>query len=54
MPLRLSITDPDFETAFDELVNARREADEDVSADVSAIIADVRARGDDAIRELQV
>ena len=47
MPLHLNIDDPDFEEQFDALVNARREADEDVSADVKAIIGDVRARGDE-------
>ncbi len=52
MPLRLSISDADFEDRFDILVNARRETDEDVSSDVKAIISDVRNRGDDAIQEL--
>ena len=52
MPLNLSINDPDFDPSFDTLVNARREADEDVSADVRAIIADVRLRGDVSVREL--
>jgi len=52
MPLRLSISDADFEDRFDTLVNARREADEDVSSDVKAIISDVKNRGDRAIQEL--
>lgn len=52
MVLRLSITDADFDQSFDALVNARREADADVSADVRAIIQDVRDRGDAAVAEL--
>jgi histidinol dehydrogenase len=51
MPLRLASTAPDFPAAFTTLVNARREADEDVSRDVAAIIAAVKARGDTAIAE---
>jgi histidinol dehydrogenase len=50
-PLRLATADPGFAAAFDALVNARREADEDVSRDVAAIRADVRARGDAAVRD---
>jgi len=49
MPLRLDSRDPGFATAFTALVDDRREADEDVSRDVAAIVADVRARGDAAI-----
>jgi len=49
MPLRLDSRDPGFATAFTALVDGRREADEDVSRDVAAIVADVRARGDAAI-----
>ncbi|ASK86825.1 histidinol dehydrogenase [Sphingorhabdus sp. SMR4y] len=52
MVLRLSISDPDFDAAFDALVNTRREADADVSADVRAIIQDVRDRGDAAVADL--
>ena len=51
MPLRLDARDVDFAAAFTELVNARREADEDVSRDVAAIVSAVRARGDDAVRD---
>jgi len=47
----LSTSDADFAGAFAKLVNARREADVDVSRDVAAIIADVRARGDKAVAE---
>ena len=52
MALRLSTSDADFEERFDLLVNARREADTDVSADVAAIIADVRQNGDEAVARL--
>ena len=52
MPLRLDSRDPGFASAFTDLVNARREADEDVSRAVSAIRADVRARGDVALADL--
>ena len=52
MPMRMAITDTGFAEAFDALVNARREADDDVSADVRAIIQDVRDRGDEAVAQL--
>ncbi|ARS27484.1 histidinol dehydrogenase [Sphingomonas sp. KC8] len=52
MPIRLDSRDPGFATAFADLVNARREADEDVSRAVSAIRADVRTRGDAALADL--
>jgi len=51
MPLRLDARDVDFAAAFTELVNARREADEDVSRDVSAILKRVRAEGDAALAD---
>ena len=51
MPLRLDSRAPDFEAAFTALVDGRREADEDVSRDVSAIIAAVRAGGDAALAD---
>ena len=50
-PLRLATADPAFPAAFAALVEARREADGDVSRDVAAILADVRARGDAAVAE---
>jgi len=50
-PLRLDIREPGFAAAFDVLVNARREADEDVSRDVADIIARVRLDGDPALAE---
>jgi histidinol dehydrogenase len=49
--LRLSALDPDFDSAFTALVNARREADADVSRDVATIIAKVRADGDAALHD---
>jgi len=49
MPQFLSTTDPDFETNFRALLGMKREADEDVDKAVAAIIADVRARGDQAL-----
>lgn len=52
MPQRLDSRDPGFGAAFAALVADRRESDGNVSADVAAIIADVRARGDEAIAEL--
>ncbi|HEX7875364.1 MAG TPA: histidinol dehydrogenase [Sphingobium sp.] len=51
MTFRLSTTDVDFAAAFTVLVDARREADEDVSRDVAAILKRVRADGDAAIAE---
>ncbi|MEM9579097.1 MAG: histidinol dehydrogenase [Pseudomonadota bacterium] len=52
MPQFLSTTDADFETQFTALLNAKREDSPDVDAVVADIIADVRARGDDAVIEL--
>lgn len=49
MTLRLSTRDPDFDRVFDRLVRGRRESDIEVSRDVRAIIADVKARGDAAL-----
>jgi len=48
---RLSATSPDFATRFDALVNARREASDDVSRDVAAILARVRTGGDAALAD---
>ncbi len=47
-----STLDPDFETRFTRLVNARREADTNVSGQVSSILADVKSSGDKALVEL--
>lgn len=52
MARRLNAQAAGFEQDFAELVESRREAEQDVSAAVAAIIADVRARGDDALIEL--
>ena len=49
--IRLDNRDADFGERFAALVNARREADSDVSRDVAAIIADVKARGDAAVAD---
>lgn len=51
MTQRLSTTDAGFAAAFTDLVDARREADEDVSRDVAAIIKAVRAGGDAALAD---
>lgn len=52
MPQFLDAADPDFETHFTALLNAKREDSPDVDAVVADIIADVRARGDAAVLEL--
>jgi len=52
MPVFLDATAPDFEQAFTQLLNAKREDNPDVDATVAEIIADVRARGDQAVIDL--
>jgi histidinol dehydrogenase len=52
MPIHLTTTDADFESAFAAFLGAKRESAEDVDAAVRAIIADVRKRGDAALIEL--
>jgi histidinol dehydrogenase len=52
MPLHLTTTDPQFESAFAAFLAAKRESAEDVEVAVRAIIADVRRRGDAALIEL--
>ncbi len=52
MPVFLNSSDVDFETQFTALLGAKREDSPDVDATVAAIIADVRARGDEAVVEL--
>ncbi len=52
MARRLDMREPDFAGAFDALLNAKREEDEDVAAAVRGIVAEVRARGDAALIEL--
>lgn len=49
MPLFLNSQDPDFEQAFTQLLNAKREDSPDVDATVAQIIAQVRDTGDAAI-----
>ena len=49
MPIRLDSADPDFEQRFQHLLEGKRESSQDVGDVVSAIIADVRARGDAAL-----
>jgi histidinol dehydrogenase len=49
MPVRLDIREPGFENAFTALLAAKRETAPDVDDAVAAILADVRARGDDAV-----
>jgi histidinol dehydrogenase len=48
---RLDASEPGFAAAFDALVNDRRESTSDVSADVAAIIARVKAEGDAALAD---
>jgi histidinol dehydrogenase len=52
VPLRLDTREAGFEAQFDALVNARREADEDVAQAVRDIVARVRREGDGALAEL--
>jgi histidinol dehydrogenase len=52
MPVTLSHDQPDFEAGFTALLNAKREASTDVDTAVAGIIADVRARGAEAVIEL--
>jgi len=52
MAQRLNFDTADFAAAFDKLLHSKREADTDVHNAVADIIADVRTRGDDAVRDL--
>ncbi|SEL40162.1 histidinol dehydrogenase [Pacificibacter marinus] len=52
MPHFLNTQDTDFEARFVELLAMKREDSPDVDHIVAGIIADVRARGDDAVLEL--
>lgn len=52
MPQFLATTDADFEARFAELLGQKREDSPDVHAAVAGIIADVRARGDQAVIDL--
>ncbi len=48
----ISINDSGFETAFRSIVDDRRDSDSDVTARVSAILADVRRDGDAVLKKL--
>lgn len=48
---RLQTRDAGFAAAFAAVVSDRRESDADVARDVAAILADVRARGDEALAD---
>ena len=52
MPMILNAADVGFEAAFVALLGMKREDSPDVDAVVAGIIADVRARGDQAVIEL--
>ena len=52
MPLRLDSAAPDFERRFVDLLASKRESSQEVGDIVAGIIADVRARGDEAVAEL--
>src|SRR5689334_16384654 len=52
MARRLNAADASFAADFEKLLFAKREEEEDVAAVVRGIIADVRARGDEALVEL--
>lgn len=52
MPVRLTSEDPSFEEAFVAVLSAKREDSPDVDDVVADIIADVRARGDEALIDL--
>ena len=51
MPGRLDSRDPAFARAFETLLGSKREASDEVGAVVANILADVRARGDEALLE---
>jgi len=52
MPIRLDTKSPDFAGRFRDFLGAKRESSQDVEAAARAIIADVAARGDQALVEL--
>lgn len=52
MPMFLNIADADFEARFAALLGMKREEAEDVDQAAASIIADVRARGDQAVIDL--
>ncbi|MBS29503.1 MAG: histidinol dehydrogenase [Alphaproteobacteria bacterium] len=52
MPRRLDAAQDEFAASFSDLLAERREAAVDVRSDVESIVADVRARGDAALVDL--
>ncbi len=52
MPIRLDSKSPDFPARFAQFLATKREASADVDKAVREIVADVAARGDDALIEL--
>lgn len=52
MPLFLDTTSPNFDADFDNLLHLKRDTDVQVDAVVADILADVQARGDDAVIDL--
>lgn len=54
MAIRLDMTDADFEAGFSAFLGSKREAAQDVDDTVRAIIADVRARGDEALLDYSI
>lgn len=51
MPVKFSTRDADFEARFQDLLGAKREVQEDLNNAVTAILNDVKARGDAAVLE---
>jgi histidinol dehydrogenase len=49
MPVKFSTRDADFESRFQDLLGAKREIQEDLNNAVTAILNDVKARGDAAV-----
>ncbi len=49
MPVKFSTRDADFEARFQDLLGAKREVQEDLNNAVTAILNDVKARGDAAV-----
>jgi histidinol dehydrogenase len=52
LAIRLDSRDADFDRRFADLLDMKREVSEDVDRAVAEIIADVRARGDEALYDL--
>jgi len=52
LAIRLDIRDADFDARFADLLDMKREVSEDVDRAVAEIIAQVRARGDEALYDL--